>query len=529
MAKNKSEKKDKKEKFEKKTYVITAAQGIQNPYSATHYGEDSSKGKVNVPLLENIERYVKDNKGELEICAIPGSYVNEIEIDKSLHERGDVYIERNAKGRLERQKVREQEKRDQWEEAKAIIEERGGVFLREYPMHYFWEDIPETDYEVTGKRLNTNVHILGIPEPSQNKDPLVGKNVFTKKYGGNSFIMPSPKQRMQPVAIGQAGKYPRLKISSGCVTKPNYNTTNRNGFLADEAHEYGFCVVDVLDDKLYLPRLVQAQDNGTFIDLGIKYVHGNDPEEVKAHVLVLGDSHCSELDPLVDKANDEMICHFDPSFIHFHDVFNSRCINLHELDDEIAETDKVEKGADSLEEELLFTGDYIAKKAKLASRGEIIINYSNHDDMLYRWLAQGSYKNDKKNRRMAHKILGEFQKGDSILETALRIIGQTPQNVKFLKLGEDAIYWGYQCGLHGHKGKNGARGSLKTLMEEGKIIMGHVHQLEVNQGSASVGTSSKIPLDYQLGQLSTSMAGNVIIYDGGLMQAIPIIQGKWKK
>ena len=342
--------------------------------------------------------------------------------------------------------------------------------------------------------------------------------------------MPSPKQRMQPVAIGQAGKYPRLKISSGCITKPNYNTTNRTGFLADEAHEYGFCVVDVLDDKLYLPRLVQAQDNGTFIDLGIKYVDGKNPTRVKAHVLVLGDSHCSELDPLVDKANDDMIYYFDPNFIHMHDVFNSRCINLHELDDEIAEIDKVERGIDSLEEELKFTGEYISKKAKLASRGQVIINYSNHDDMLYRWLAKGGYKKgNKKNKRIAHKIIGEFQKGDSILETALRIVGHTPQNTTFLKLGEDAIYWGYQCGLHGHKGKNGARGNLKTLMDEGKIIMGHVHQLEVNQGSASVGTSSKIPLDYQLGQLSTSMAGNVVLYDGGLMQALPIIKGRWKK
>ena len=28
------------------TYVITSAQGTQSPYSARHYGKDSSKGKV---------------------------------------------------------------------------------------------------------------------------------------------------------------------------------------------------------------------------------------------------------------------------------------------------------------------------------------------------------------------------------------------------------------------------------------------------------------------------------------------------
>ena len=76
-------KKNPGQKFSAKTYVITAAQGIQNPYSAHHYGRDASKGEVNEPLLKNIERFVKDHEGELEICAIPGAYVNEIELDKS--------------------------------------------------------------------------------------------------------------------------------------------------------------------------------------------------------------------------------------------------------------------------------------------------------------------------------------------------------------------------------------------------------------------------------------------------------------
>jgi hypothetical protein len=501
-------------RFERKTYVITGAQGIQNPYSAEHYGRDSSKGEVNAPLLRTIEYYVKKNEGELEICAIPGAYINEIEIDSFFHKREDVYMEKNARGRLERQKIKEE----------RLREAKGGMHR-----HFFWNEIPETNYKITGKRLNSNVTVLGIPEPSQNKDPLVGKNVFTKKYGGGSIIIPSTKQKLQPVAIGQAGNYPRLKISSGCVTKPNYNTTNRTGFLANEAHEYGFCVIDVLDNKLYLPRLVPAQDNGTFIDLGIKYVDGKSPQRIGGYTLVLGDSHASELDPLTDEANNEMISYFSPSFIHLHDVFNARCINLHEIDNECKETSKLERGVDSLEEELRLTGEYIAKKAKISGRGKILVNYSNHDDMLYRWLALGKYSDDKKNRRIAHKILSEYNEGNSVLELALNIVGHSYKNVRFLKLGEDAIYWGYQCGMHGHKGKNGAKGSLKTLMEEGKIIMGHVHQLEVNQGSISVGTSSKIPLDYQLGQPSTSMAGNAIIYEGGLAQAIPIIKGKWRK
>jgi hypothetical protein len=36
-------------------------------------------------------------------------------------------------------------------------------------------------------------------------------------------------------------------------------------------------------------------------------------------------------------------------------------------------------------------------------------------------------------------------------------------------------------------------------------------------------------MEYQQGQPTTSMAGNAVIYEKGLIQALPIIYGKWKK
>lgn len=54
----------------KKTYVITSAQGIQNPYSARMYGRDSTKGKPNLPLIKNMESYAKKENAELQICGI---------------------------------------------------------------------------------------------------------------------------------------------------------------------------------------------------------------------------------------------------------------------------------------------------------------------------------------------------------------------------------------------------------------------------------------------------------------------------
>ena len=57
--------------------------------------------------------------------------------------------------------------------------------------------------------------------------------------------------------------------------------------------------------------------------------------------------------------------------------------------------------------------------------------------------------------------------------------------------------------------------------------MAHEHKLEIFRDAISVGTSTNIPLDYQLGNPSTSMAGNAVVYRGGLAQAIPIIKSRW--
>src|SRR3989339_570939 len=331
------------------------------------------------------------------------------------------------------------------------------------PMHYFWEKIPKTDWPLIGERLNTNVKTLGIPVRPQNKNPLSSKDTFTKDNGGNSVIIASPKKMMRPVAQGQSGEYPHLLLTTGACTHPNYNFGDL-GFMAKRDHTYGFAVVDVLDDKIHLTRIVSAQKNGTFVDLGIKYQEGKEPEKVKTVALVVGDSHFAEINPKVDKANVQMMQALEPKHTHLNDIFAALSINIHEVDDPIRRNRMKKAHTNSLEEELYFAGKYLTR------------------------------------------------------------------NATFLKPGEDRQYWGYLCSAHGHQGTNGARGNLKNLEKAyDKIICGHVHQLEILRNAISVGTSTKIPLEYQIGNPSTSMSGNAAIYEGGIVQAIPIIKGLFAK
>src|SRR3989339_266935 len=471
-------------KYEHKTYVITAAQGIQSPYSAKMYGRDETKGSPNIPLIKNIERYVEFNKGEIQIHSVVGASVNEIELDSFFHSRNDVYIEKDSKSRNEQNRKKEEAKRksyyDKVEKRKAKEDEYdtkkqdecktfpvdGSDCPFNAPMHYFWEKIPKTDWPLIGERLNTNVKTLGIPVRPQNKNPLSSKDTFTKDNGGNSVIIASPKKMMRPVAQGQSGEYPHLLLTTGACTHPNYNFGDL-GFMAKRDHTYGFAVVDVLDDN-----------------------------------------------------------------IHLNDIFAALSINIHEVDDPIRRNRMKKAHTNSLEEELYFAGKYLTRNAKIAGEwgGEIVVNFSNHDDMIYRWLATEKYRTDDENRLVAWKILAQDINRGNCFEKSIKLFNDIPKNVTFLKPGEDRQYWGYLCSAHGHQGTNGARGNLKNLEKAyDKIICGHVHQLEILRNAISVGTSTKIPLEYQIGNPSTSMSGNAAIYEGGIVQAIPIIKGLFAK
>lgn len=553
-----------------KTYVITAAQGIQNPYSARMYGLDESKGEPNVPLIKTIENYVEDCGGELQIHSIVGANCNEIELHPFFHKRDDVYVESDSKKRNLQNRVKEQAKRDAYEKRKdkwvatqerkanrvaqkdAIqdlrdeygkdwknhLDELGGLekievnaddFPHQMPKHYFHNEIPQTDYKIIGQRLNSNVRTANIPIKPQNKLPLNGKEFLTKEYGGSSVVLASPKRMMVPVPKGSSNEYPHLLMTTGVCTHPNYNFGDA-GYIARETHRYGFAVVDVINDKIFLPRIVPAHKNGTFIDLGIKYSKGNPPERAVVSALDVGDSHFAEINPKIDRVNMEMMELLKPKETYLNDAFAALTVSNHEKDDAIRMARLQVTGLKSLERELGLTGGYIARVAEAAAKwgGVTYVKYSNHDDMLYRWLASNSFLKDPENRLTAHKILAEDVDRGDCFEKAVKLFADIPDNVVFLRPGEDRFVQGYLMSMHGHQGSNGARGSIKAIEKIAKkASIGHGHAPVVWHDSFSTGTSTMIPLPYQKGFFSTSMAGNTVIYETGLGQSIPIVKSMW--
>ena len=86
----------------------------------------------------------------------------------------------------------------------------------------------------------------------------------------------------------------------------------------------------------------------------------------------------------------------------------------------------------------------------------------------------------------------------------------------------------YECGMHGNRGPNGARGSIRNLRRIGvKTITGHPHSPGEDEGCTQVGTSTGLRLEYNAGPSSWHQA-HCAVNDDGKKQLIFIIDGKYR-
>jgi hypothetical protein len=109
------------------------------------------------------------------------------------------------------------------------------------------------------------------------------------------------------------------------------------------------------------------------------------------------------------------------------------------------------------------------------------------------------------------------------------MFGDLPSNIHFLKRNQDYKVKGYQLGAHGDRGRFGGSRSIKSKEDDyGKSISGHVHNLGVLRDTYTVGTSTPLNLYYTEGQSTNWVNGNCALWNNGLVQYLPIINGKYK-
>ena len=387
------------------------------------------------------------------------------------------------------------------------------------------EYLHQTSFKM-GTKLNDKIKVHNYPILPQMIDPSTGLARFPQS--DVSTIFASPKQRLK-VVPNSNNTLPKMLMTTGAVTKPNYNTDNRQGIIADHDHVYGAIVVEIVDNVHYHYRQLTAQKNGPFVDFGVKY-SGKETEPAVLEALILGDWHIGDTNPEVRKATWEMIQEYKPRRILLHDYFNGHSVNHHEKGKLGSRARAAREGRLSLEEELKMNSRELYAFAEVAGENtEIVLVASNHNEFLNRYLEEVRFRDEPHNAALGARLFAAMVEEKNPLQVGLEMCGGVPKNVKFLERDQDHKVRGWQLGAHGDQGANGARGGIRGIENAyGKSVTGHTHTPEILRDTYIVGTSTDLRLDYTSGP-SSWMNTHAMLWDNGRVQLIHMIDGKWRR
>lgn len=350
--------------------------------------------------------------------------------------------------------------------------------------------------------------------------PLTG---FEAHAGDHSAIFGHP--RVQLTTVPRPAREPRIFTTTGAITRTHY-IPSKAGKKAERYHSFGACVVEIEDNEVYHIRQLVATKGGVVHDVGLRYA----PDGVypaSAPTLVLGDLH-AELHTEQSRAELYAACTaLKPRTIIVHDVLDfptGSHHNRHQWWDTPARARSiradVEQACDMLDD--------------LAQIAPVVVVPSNHHDHLDRWLQETHPRESPRDAQLWVELWDLWYRGhrESGFERYYRNLHAqfNTHEVRFLADGEPLWVSGVFCGYHGHRGANGARGTLRGFSRLGaKVVIGHSHNPGWLDGARQVGVMAPPErFDYRAGQPDASLRTMCAIWPNGKTQLINLIAGRYR-
>lgn len=383
------------------------------------------------------------------------------------------------------------------------------------------------------KKLNQNLVLVGDVKTQPTATyPLNG---FEGLTGAESAIIGHTKLQFKAVPV-PASKFPKVLTTTGACTVQNFTDT-KAGKLGAFHHSLSATLVEISGQKFFLRQVIGNSTDGTFIDLDKEYTPAGVRKAKPALGLVMGDTHVRFVDPEVVECTfggGGMVDVLDPQTLVWHDVLDGYSHNPHHVGNPFVGVAKTVAQYGNVREEVEEAVRFLDKYT--GNRDSVVVS-SNHNDFLSRWIARQDWRSDPLNASfyletalaMVQSTKMTSQGTDHIDPFAhwVRKLGKN-KRVRVLNQDESFTLAGIECGMHGHAGPNGARGSIKNMSRLGaKTIIGHSHTPGINEGCYQAGTSTARRLEYTSGP-SSWLNTHVVIYASGKRSLITIIDGEWK-
>lgn len=384
------------------------------------------------------------------------------------------------------------------------------------------------------RKLNANITLAADvkTQPTAGR-PLTGFDALT---GHESMVIGHTKLQMLTVA-SPASKLPKIMTTTGACTMPNY-TDSKQGKIGEFHHTLGAVLVEIKGNKFHLRHLNADKETGAFSDLNTMYGDGGIVSNIPVAALVMGDTHVGFVDPGVERATfgpGGMVETLKPAHLIWHDLLDGYSVNPHHSGNPFNAIAKKASGWDKVRDEVERAVGYVVSRTP--KNATSIVVGSNHDDFLRRWVLGTDWREDPGNATF-------------YLETALAMARATCMGDSGAAYPSPFVYWMEQAtakqknirclhgdesfklvdvelGMHGDRGPNGARGSVRNLRRIGvKSIIGHSHSPAIDEGCYQVGTSTRLRLEYNHGP-SAWLNTHCILHMDGKRQLITIVDGEW--
>jgi len=363
-------------------------------------------------------------------------------------------------------------------------------------------------------------------------NPIAGFETYTRGAWG-AFPHPRICARSVPTMFHEPAK---MVFTTGTVSKTNY-VPRAAGFKAEFHHVIGALIVEITPDDEVFVRQIIAEDDGSFQDLDLRITgKGGVVEPARVEAITWGDIHLEQIDEEVFKGawgRGGMLDTLMPNYQFLHDVLDFKARNHHNardphhafaqfwnLEDGVAET--IEKCAAFLDS---TSRDWC----------QSVVVESNHDLMLKRWLKEADYRTDPANaviflelQRSMYQAIMDGRKAFSPFEYACRQVLPLTHIIFLDESDSFRICGDIENGLHGHRGANGAKGSLLTFSKMGpKVNVAHTHSAGIYEGAYCAGTSSKLDMGYNRGGLSSWSHTHIVTYPSGKRTLVTMVDGCW--
>lgn len=363
-------------------------------------------------------------------------------------------------------------------------------------------------------------------------NPLEGLQTYS---GRKSAVFPHAKLAMQSIPTMQ-GEGVKLNYTTGAVTLCNY-IQKKAGLKAEHHHSYGAVLVEVDHNGNWWVRQLEHDLNNVMYDLDVRVADGTVTTGNKVEGITWGDTHATYIDPVIERLSvgtGGMLDVLRPRYQFIHDLLEGVSFNHHIAKNPHDQFKAFLRGYDVVTKELVDTCEVLKKY--LRDNVRTVVVDSNHDNWLMRWLREHDYRSDPRNALLfleaQTEVYRQMQGGNDtfhLVEWAMRRYG-CPEDVRFLRTDESLTICNKQieCGMHGHLGPNGSRGTPQNLKRVGrKANIAHTHSAGIYNGLYVAGTSTRLRWDYAKGPSSWTHS-HIVTYPNGKRTIVTVYADKWR-